>query len=256
MIQNLVVNGCSFTSLNRDYKSWSEYVADELNVTTYKNLGMGGAGNHYIAQGTIDYLEHADLDPAETLVLVMWSGPSRKDKLVTEHWWNHIKNNNYPFGAQFVSENYPNEEHNYWVFSGGAANSWNYNPVVKELFEIDYKTTDATIMCKESLVHFKRLTDYFSENKYHYKFTSFLNYWKPSFVVDYGEYGLDHHCKHIPLYQKFDFSNWFFTDNDKNTFGEFATSINEIDGTNHPTGIAHEQFATKFVIPSLKEILE
>lgn len=255
MIQNLVVNGCSFTELNQDYKSWSEHVADEFNVTTYKNLGMGGAGNRYIALSTIDYLEHAKLNPSSTVVVIMWSGLSRKDRAVSKDWWDYTQSNGYTFGAQFVLGESPNEEYTYWIFSGGMGNSWNYNTAAKELFSIDYKTSNAEIMCKESLFYFKYLEDYLTRNNYRFKFTSFINYWKDSNLIKYGEFGMGYHCKKVPLYQNFDFSNWVFINKDKGSFGELAKDTNQIDHTHHPTGLAHEQYAKQFVIPSLKEFL-
>lgn len=255
MIKNLVVNGCSFTELNCEYKSWSEHVVDQLSVSTYKNLGMGGAGNRYIAQSTIDYLEHANLNPSTTAVVIMWSGPSRKDKAVSKQWWDYAQANDYKFGARFMLGPSPDEEYTYWLFSGGMGNSWNYNSVSRELFEIDYKTTDAQIMCKESLFYFKQLADYLDLNGYQYKFTSFVNYWHVKEKVFKGEFVIEHYCKNVPLYQTFDFSSWFFIDENKNTFGEFATNLNQIDHTRHPTGIAHEKFAQEFVIPALKEFV-
>lgn len=255
MIENLVVNGCSFTCLDQRYKSWSEHVAEQLNVATYKNLGMGGAGNRYIAQSTIDYLEHANLNPGTTAIVIMWSGPSRKDKPVSKQWWDYVHDNGYTIGAQFWLGNPPMVELTYWVFSGGMANSWNYNSASRELFEMDYKTTDAQIMCKESLFYFKQLADYLDRNGYQYKFTSFLNYWNVKEEVVRGEFVIENHCKNLPLLHTFDFSHWFFIDENKNTFGEYATNLNQIDHTHHPTGLAHEQFAQEFVIPALKEFL-
>lgn len=257
MIKNLIVNGCSFTELAKDSDTptWSETVLAHLNVDLYKNIAMGAAGNKYIAHSTIDLLEHERLTPEETLVLIMWSGLSRKDRAVSKDWWNYAQASGYPFGAQHVLGDLPNEEYTYWIFSGGMANSWNYNNVAKELFLTDYKTSSAEIMCKESLFYFKYLEDYLTLNKYRFKFTSFINYWIDGAIIKHGEFAMGHYCKHVPLYQNFDFSNWVFIDNEKNSFGELAKDMNQLDHTQHPTVIAHKYYAKEFIIPALKEIL-
>lgn len=255
MIKNLVANGCSFTGLDKRYTSWSEVVADKLNVSTYKNLGMGGAGNRYIALSTIDYLEHANLNPSDTAVVIMWSGPSRKDIAVSKDWWDYVHANNYTFGAQFVLGPSPDEEYTYWVFSGGIASSWNNNSVARELFSSAYKSADAQVMCKESLTYFNLLSDYLTKHKYRFKFTSFINYWKSDELASHGEFNIGHYCQQVPSYQQFDFTNWLFVDSDKNSFGEFAQELQQIDSTYHPTGSAHQQYAENFVIPALKEFL-
>jgi len=256
MIKNLVVNGCSFSELPKSPNTvtWSQVVADRLGVDYYNNIAMGGAGNRYIAYSTVDLLEHANLNPDDTLVLIMWSGPSRKDLRISEEWWNHIQNNGYPFGAQFILGDYPDEEYTYWAFSGGIGSSWNYNSTASELFKQQYKISNETIMCRESLEYFNLLAEYLEKHGYRYQFMSFINYWNAeSELMQGGEYGLNHFCNNMPMYKNFDFSKWLFIDENKNSLGEYARSTNQYDITNHPTDSAHREYAEKFVIPKLKK---
>lgn len=261
VIKNLVVNGCSFSEIAKfpNTASWSQVVADWLGVDYYKNIAMGAAGNRYIAHSTIDLLEHENLNPTETLVLIMWSGISRKDIRMSKEWWEYVQNRGYPYGAQFVLGQYPNEEYTYWMFSGGGPQV--YNSTVSEFFEHRYKISDETIMCRESLEYFNLLAQYLEKRNYQYRFMSFVNYWnadywnKDSRIFKIGEYALNYYCSNNPMYKNFDFSKWIFIDDEKNSLGEYAWSTNQYDITNHPTDSAHQEYAEKFVIPKLKQEL-
>ena len=54
----------------------------------------------------------------------------------------------------------------------------------------------------------------------------------------------------MPIYKKFNFENWFFTDHDKSCLGDFAINLKQLEH-NHPTAIAQEKFADTVVIPLL-----
>ena len=111
MIKNLVTSGCSFTD-DSQQPTWVKSVANICNIK-YHNLARGGAGNSYICNSVIDQLDTGMHDPAETLVLVMWSGTSRKDIRVGEEYWNDL---NYYF-------KFKSTEHNYYVGSCGTGNA-------------------------------------------------------------------------------------------------------------------------------------
>lgn len=253
MIRDLIVNGCSFTEKkSSEDKPWAEFVNDFFNFETCSNLAMGGAGNRYICERTIDYLEHWQTPTDELLVVIMWSGISRKDLQINQDYWNLLELHNYPFKAQTF---YPPNEKTYCVFSGGFAGSWAYNPITDELFKPHYKISSPEIMCKDSLGYFNRLSNYLENRKIKYVFTSYLNYWSFPDNVRYGDYVLEHHVGEFPCFKNFNFDNWLFLDNNKTCFGDHAVENNLFDHTNHPTEQAHKEFAEKFMIPKIKEII-
>ena len=84
----LLVSGCSFTT--REYEShhhpekdfasydkWPEMLAEKLNMQCV-NLGQSGAGNEYISNSIIDYIEEANKSDIG-LVIPAWSQCRRRD---------------------------------------------------------------------------------------------------------------------------------------------------------------------------------
>jgi hypothetical protein len=102
--------------------------------------------------------------------------------------------------------------------------------------------------CRESLVHFLNLENYLKVHGYQYKFTSYCNYWNGDEYNKFsGDYNISYFCQTLPIFKKFDFSNWFFLNDNKDCLGEYAHSINQMDETWHPTQLAHENFAKLFL---------
>ena len=258
MIDNLIVSGCSFTELNDEYTSWSEIVGKHYNIKNYVNLGMGGAGNFYIANSVRDYLEFNQPDPASTLVLIMWSGVSRVDAKVSKEWWNLLEKQAYPFKAQqnYFNQDLGIDEHNYYVFGGQGGGSLTKNDIIKNIFSWTDKVSDPETVCKTSLVEFVNLENYLKTHRYNYRFTSFLNYWKPADIEKYGELSIGLNAQQTAMYKNFDFSNWFFINDKQDCFGEYAQQRNQLDNTNHPTGECHWAFANNIVIPTLKDLIK
>lgn len=247
MIKNLVINGCSFTE---DYKkpTWATHVKSALDPNTYENLARSGAGNFYIANSTIDYLSSANLDPAETLVVVMWSGSGRKDIRISGEWY-------YYFESQYLyrAKSFNNNESEYYLFSGGLSNSWLANPDTKKIFDWAYKLSDPMSLCKDTLMHIVNLENYLKAQGYRYRFAGYVNQWSHSSTHSplSGDYSLGYFLNNIPAYEKYSFDSWIFVDQQRNCLGEFATNMNELDHTSHPTQKAHQLFAETIVMPQL-----
>jgi len=241
MIKNLVVNGCSFTQ----GKSWAHYVNSSLTPSTYKNLAQGGAGNFYIANSTIDYLASAQLNPAETIVVIMWSGTGRKDIRLSGEWYYHLKQ-----GYRCCISNSPDE---YYLFSGGLTNSWITNSSTKQIFEWAYKLADPVSLCKDSLSYIVNLESYLKANQYQYRFAGYVNQWNHAVESSpiTGDYCMDYFLQDVPAYKNYSFDQWVFIDRQRNCLGEFANQLGEMDCTSHPTSKAHKLFAEQFVIPAL-----
>ena len=247
MIQNLVVNGCSFTD-DRNNNTWATILAKQYPNLNYYNIASVAAGNDYIANSTVEFLEKNNFNPKETLVVVMWSGTGRKDLKISGEWWYYLTEQ-YPQGRKL------NEE--YYLFSGGLTNSWTTNNTTKKIFDWVYKLSDPTTLCQSSFMNFLNLENYLRVNNYQYKFTSYVNYWDPLTESNFnsGDYSIGHFAKDYPLFQNYNFSNWFFVNKKQDCLAEFALGINELDNTGHPTTAGHQQFAETIAVPAVKDIL-
>jgi hypothetical protein len=93
-IKNLIVSGCSFTYNDVDTApvTWPYYLRDLGGFDQVLDCSLPGAGNSHISDSLIWGLEIDQLDPAASLVIVMWSGHDRDDYICPNE---HI--NNYPF---------------------------------------------------------------------------------------------------------------------------------------------------------------
>ena len=82
--KNLVVGGCSFTYnvSNTDSSSWPYYTRDKCGFDQVYDCSVEGAGNYQILTSVIYSLEEQNLDPSDTLIIIMWSGYERDSKIV------------------------------------------------------------------------------------------------------------------------------------------------------------------------------
>jgi hypothetical protein len=249
MIKNLVINGCSFTSDQQSTTTWAKILSKKFPKINYHNIAAVAAGNDYILQSTINFLEGQQFDPQETLVLIMWSGTGRKDLNISGEWWYHLTQH-YRFGKN-------QDDHQYYLFSGGLNNSWTTNKNTKHIFDWLYKLSDPHTLCQSSMLNFVNLENYLKVQGYRYKFTSYVNYWDPESESNFnaGDYSIGHFCKDYPLYQKYDFSNWFFVNDKKDCLAEFAKDSHQLDNTGHPTDLGHNQFVEQVVMPVIETVL-
>jgi hypothetical protein len=247
MIKNIIISGCSFTCI-KDQQTWPLFLEQYTDAKIY-NLAHLGAGNDYICRSVIDTIEHHRFDPNETLILVMWSGTMRKDLRVGPEFWWKLKNYVYKFCSV------PSEKDCFFVGSCGGYDAWNKNADVKQLFTMSYLASDPHTLVKDSLVNFVMLESYLQQRNYNFKFTSFYNQWETNRESsDAGDYLLSHYAQDLAIYKNFDYSNWFFVDEEKNSLWEFAKKHNMIaDDHWHPNAEAHKLYAEQIVWPNIKE---
>lgn len=254
MIKNILANGCSFTQDQDYYKCWPKVIAEKFDIRNFTNLARGGAGNRYIATSTIEWLESHDLIPAETLVLVMWSGISRKDVVISPSWAHYFRHT-----YDGVHESwYPvaQEKHDtvFYLSSGGIVGDWLDDNTASKYFHPLYRAADSASLCKESLHDFVYLQNYLKGRGYQFALTCFMNLWNPS-AVDQGEMDYRIGLHDFSLTKRFDFSNWIFVNDQKDGFAEFALRFDDSSINDHPGGAAHTAFANDILIPALKGIL-
>lgn len=249
MIKNLVVSGCSFTD-DYDGKTWPYYIADNIKDCCVYNLSFPGAGNFYIADTVRNFLINEKPNPAETLVMVMWSGMTRKDLLVDRPYYDML-----PDTCKITHYN------NHYVVCGGFAGSWQDPPqniLLKPLFSSYFKFTDIPAMAYDTLMHMANLRYFLERNNYSYKFLSYVNYWKntPGVLVGRNhDYSLTYYSRPEVLNEVGD--NWIWADEEKNCIYEYACKHNMLSKDNfHPATEAHNLFTKEILLPNLKEFLE
>jgi len=83
--KNLVVGGCSFTYniSDTDSSSWPYYLRDKCGFEKVYDCSIEGASNYQIFSSIVYALETNNLDPKETLVIIMWSGYNRDSEIVS-----------------------------------------------------------------------------------------------------------------------------------------------------------------------------
>lgn len=245
MIKNLVLGGCSFTA---PLTSWGYALAKQYQIPNVYNIAASGAGNYFIAHSIIEFLIDQELNPAETLVLIMWSGTGRKDVRLSGEWFWYL-DKKYSSKKQIKLAN--EQENSYFLFSGGLSNSWNTNDVTKKIFNEQYKINDPNIMCRESMMHFINTENFLKLNGYYYQFTAGMDIWNkdnPSHNIT-GDYQIGYYCKESIMYQKFDFAKWVFANDNTQGILEFACARQKIDKTLHPTIQGHIDFCNEIIVP-------
>lgn len=243
-MKHLVTNGCSFTK----GQSWSHYLSESLDLDSYSCLAEGGAGNFYITDSTQDFLTHADLDPHETMVIIMWSGVNRKDIKISGSWFHHLQDQ-YRTGCRSPVR----DQEIYYVFSGGLGNRWHQNALMMGAFDTQYMLSDPRCLCHDTVMHIHNLENYLRLHGYRYRFMTYVNYWRPDReCADLGgDYSIPFFFGDSRLYQDLDWTNWIFCDQDRNGLGEFARDRGELDSTGHPDPAAHRAWALDHVRPRL-----
>lgn len=240
---NLVVSGCSFTHEphNEWYPfAWPSILAEDTNMGVV-NLAIPGAGNDHISRSIILYLEKNKPDPADTLVMIMWSGVGRFD-WITDASLSRFKDI-YPFDYQY-------DTHNELVLAG---NWWNLNKNHKlnqVLIEYSRYQSDYSFSLASWLA-MKNLSNYLFLNRYRHYNTSFVDYKKnhikgDGMIVPYHdvlfEMGLD-----------FDDSNWIDIKGEDH-YGDWALKNNAVDPSDgfHPRfPEANEGWVRQVLIPYL-----
>jgi hypothetical protein len=82
--KNLLVGGCSFTYniSDTDSSSWPYYLRDKCGFHNVYDCSVEGASNYQILTSVMYGLETHDLNPDETLIVIMWSGYGRDSIIV------------------------------------------------------------------------------------------------------------------------------------------------------------------------------
>jgi len=218
----LLVSGCSFTAS----KYWTIPLRENHTV---KNLAVPAAGNKYIANSIIA----EDIDSYD-FVIVMWSGITRLDALVEDVSYY----GKYPYKKTI-------DEKSGYICAGSRLGGWNGNDraynLFKSLFEEQFKTMSDENLATLSLLEIIKLQNFLKVNTKQYIFCTYINYWNQSteWNTRDGDFGINNFPKLNKYVKQIDFSNWVFSDSNKNGYYEIAKEHNffEKDG-HHPSAPA------------------
>ena len=233
--KTLLVSGCSFTHNNCDsHFSWGNDLAEWTGMRII-NLGIPGAGNSHISKSIILHIERNQLDPAETLVIPMWSGIARID-WVADRELSNFKNT-YPF-------TYDYDQFNELVVGG----SWwhrenNKTHIIKTLIEYS-KYQTAHSLALDSWLSMTSLINYLNAKGFEHYHTSILNH-----GFDQEEKWIDYEQELAELNLKLDKTNWVIP-----CIGNYCKDRGMLQDDNfHPTMQGHESWTRTVLMPFLAE---
>lgn len=231
--KTLLVSGCSFTHNNGDgHFAW----ANDLAVWTgmrIVNLAIPGAGNTHIANSIILYIERHKLVPAETLVMVMWSGVARID-WITDQSLSKFKNT-YPFTYNY-------DQHNELVLGGSWWNNDANTHVQKTLVEYS-KYQSAHSFALHSWLAMNNLSNYLALHGFEYYYTAIAD------TANTEELWIDYEQELADLKLTLDKSSWITP-----CIGNYCQERNLLQQDNfHPTMQGHEAWTRTVLMPYLTE---
>jgi hypothetical protein len=231
----LYTTGCSFTW--NDKKGWANILAEKLGVDIV-NLANPGAGNTYINHSI--QLNDNKIIPDHDLVIIMWSGLTRKDVLI-DRTDKLLKEALDGYMCNFMCGNNTN-----YIFSGGIVGSWmDTMPITREIFEPLYKISSELTMATETLLNIISLQNYLKNKKIPYIMSSYVNYWTDEISVCHLDFGIGRFKELDHLMRQIDFTPWAFINDKKDGIYELGKSIPSGLDTDkfHPSITTHELWA-------------
>ena len=236
---NILISGCSFTQWP-EYPGgpnvcWPKYLDTHHQFT---NLGEAAAGNQYICDSVIrEVLANPN---RYDKVVVMWSGVSRLDYLTSleDSAWNSL------FDSYGFYRRLPGGKLG-WIFSGGQMGTWFKHPVAHRMFYEMYKVSSPLSLANINLMEIIKLQNFLNSKKIPYLFSSYVNYWTAGPVLSpNGDFGVLKYPELNYLINEIDFTQWIFSNNNKDGIYELAKELTSFmpDGF-HPGAAANQQWA-------------
>jgi len=241
--------GCSFTYAQE--RGWPKLLVDKISAehsveTKLHNHGHPGAGNTYIANKPIldSHLINRDQGPGVApgfnpdLVIIMWSGLTRKD-LAVDHSDKVLMSTLDGYGfVRWAGR------HTSYILSGGINGSWEHHPATKEMFNSLYKYSNERSMAQDTLLNILNLQNYLKECKIPYLMSSYVNYWTAEPRVADLDYGITQFKDLDYLVKQIDFDRWVFLNERKDGIYELAKEIGDLQEDNfHPDFKTHALWA-------------
>lgn len=167
--KNLLVSGCSFTYNNSDQHActWPYYLKDLGNFENVLDCSLPGAGNKHIHDSIINTVEHYNIDPVDTLVIVVWSGNDRDDFIV-----DSTTLNSYPFRFNYTED----------VSAGitGGVHQNNKGNIEGILADAIRQVKSKNSRAIENYIHISGLYHYLSDYGFKFMFLEFRDFHLPA----------------------------------------------------------------------------
>jgi hypothetical protein len=231
--KTLLVSGCSFTHNNSEaHFAWANDLATWTGMDIV-NLAIPGAGNTHIANSIILYIERHKLDPAETLVMVMWSGTARID-WITDQSLSKFKNS-YPFTYNY-------DQYNELVLGGSWWQPKRRSHVEETLVEYSkYQSTHSFTL--HSWLAMNNLSNYLKLRGFEHYYTAIVD------TANDEELWIDYEQELSDLKLTLDKSNWIAP-----CIGNYCQECNLLqDDKFHPSMQGHEAWTRTVLMPYLTE---
>ena len=231
--KTLLVSGCSFTHNNSEgHFAWGNDLAVWTGMDIV-NLAIPGAGNTHIANSIMLYIEQHKLDPAETLVMAMWSGTARID-WIADKSLSHFKDT-YPF-------TYDYDQYNELVVGGSWWQPKHRTHVEQTLVEYSkYQSTHSFAL--HSWLAMSNLTNYLTVKGFEFYYSSITD------NESNEELWIDYEKELMNLGLNLDKSNWIYP-----CIGNYCQEHNLLqDDKFHPTMQGHEAWTRQILMPFLAE---
>jgi len=233
--KNLIVSGCSFTYNNHDSSAatWPYYLRDLGGFDQVLDCSLPGAGNHHIANSLQWALEVERPNPADSLVIVLWSGCDRDDYICPEE---NIKP--YPFKFNYSRDVASGISGGLHATAGG-----NTEAGLSELA----KTKTLESRAVENYLYINGLWHYLKNSKYQFVFLNFLDGNLPSRTCHFDI------TKYLPTPIKNQYNLMFTKITDLYTWALKNDQLMSDDF--HPSPDGHLDWTRKVLLPKLQTII-
>jgi hypothetical protein len=226
--KNLYVSGCSFTYNNSEEHlcTWPYYLRDKGGFENVVDSSLGGAGNYHISNSLIWTLENNNPNPKDTLVIVMWSGNNRDDKIISA---NNI--NDYPMTFYYNNDTVSG-------ISGGLLGEGNH------ICRCDGDIKSSESRAVENFLYITSTYYYLKAKGYRFLFLDFLDRSITNIANDFDirDFLEQAHVEKL---------NNMFNQNIENIY-KWAVRHNMLDSDDfHPSANGHLSWTTEILLPYL-----
>jgi hypothetical protein len=242
-IKNLIVSGCSFTYNDLDNTSltWPYFLRDLGGFDQVLDTSLPGAGNSHISNSLIWALEMDKPDPADSLVIVMWSGHDRDDYIFPKE---NVNNYSTPF---YYSKNVMSSIKN----AGDLCPESNRNGIADELKKLSTaKSYESRAI--ENYLYIAKTYQYLKSLDYKFLFLNFINF-KESIQGEVGGTNSFDIRKHLPNLAKQRLNSMITEIDDPYHFSVRYNLLGADDF--HPGYYGHLRWTRKVLIPHLQTVV-
>jgi len=241
-IKNLIVSGCSFTYNGTDTAAvaWPYFLRDLGGFDQVLDTSLPGAGNSHISNSLIWALEMDQPDPADSLVIVMWSGHDRDDYIFPKE---NVNNQSSPF---YYSKNVMSSIRN----AGEIFPEPNKNGIADELKKLSTAKNNES-RAIENYLYVAKTYQYLKSLNYKFLFLNFINLKEPVRGEVGGTDSFDIR-KHLPNSAK-QRLNSMITEIDDPYHFSVRYNLIDIDGF-HPSYYGHLRWTRKVLLPHLQTV--